>query len=195
MSHRQRIEAALALAETGPLPLRASGSIFPTRIGPRGGWPGLSLDLQRRLDADFIKFTPYGLYSVVDWGVVLDVKGGNRPPVEAEYPIRKAEDWLKLRPMGATEGEYLIVLEAQRIALSEMNQRVPLVQTVFSPLTTCVKLAGRDQLLAQPSPVAAGRARRAGGRHRDDPAALPVKRWPAAPTACSSPARPPTTDI
>jgi len=41
----------------------------------------------------------------------------------------------------------MIVLEAQRIALSEMKRDVPLTQTVFSPLTSRLKLAGRDTLL------------------------------------------------
>ena len=40
-----------------------------------------------------------------------------------------------------------MVLEAQRIALSEMRERVPLVQTVFSPLTSCLKMVGRENLL------------------------------------------------
>jgi acyl-CoA thioesterase FadM len=108
----------------------------------------LSLELQRKLDLDFIKFSPYGLYSVVDWGVILDVRGGKHPPVQAEYPIQRPEDWRKLRPLRGTEGEYLIVLEAQRIAWAEMGECVPLIQTVFSPLTTALKLAGPEKLLA-----------------------------------------------
>jgi uroporphyrinogen decarboxylase len=120
----------------------------------------LSLALQQKLDLDFIKFSPYGLYSVVDWGVVLDVKGSMQPPVQAEYAIRRPEDWRKLQRFNGTEGEFLIVLEAQRIALAEMRDRVPLVQTVFSPLTSCLKLAGREKLLAHireaPAAVHAG---------------------------------------
>ena len=76
----------------------------------------MSLDLQRKLDLDFIKFTPYSLYSAVDWGVTLDVKGGNVPPVQADYPIKRPEDWRELVQLRGTEGGYLIVLEAQRIA-------------------------------------------------------------------------------
>jgi uroporphyrinogen decarboxylase len=84
---------------------------------------------------------------VVDWGVTLDVRGGMQTPVQADYPIKRPEDWKKLRTFRGTEGEYLIVLEAQRIALAEMREQVPLVQTVFSPLTSCAKMAGRETLL------------------------------------------------
>jgi hypothetical protein len=75
---------------------------------------------------------------VVDWGVLLDVRGGKETPVEAEYPIQTPEDWRRLRPHRGDEGEYLIVLEAQRIAIEERRSDVPLVQTVFSPLTSCL---------------------------------------------------------
>jgi len=159
LTHRQRIECALALKETDRLPLGFWWH-FPNQDRAPRRLAELSLELQHKLDLDFIKFSPYGLYSVVDWGVVLDVRGGLQPPVQAEYPIKTPADWRKLKPFGGTEGEYLVVLEAQRIALCETRDRVPLVQTVFSPLTSCLKLAGRERLLAHlreaPSAVHAG---------------------------------------
>ncbi len=159
MSHRERIEKALALAETDRLPFGFWWH-FPNQDRAPRRLAQLSLELQQKLDLDFIKFSPYGLYSAVDWGVTLDVRGGKHPPVQAEYPIKRPEDWRRLRPRRGTEGEYLIVLEAQRIALAEMRERVPLVQTVFSPLTTALKLAGPAKLLTHlreaPSAVHAG---------------------------------------
>jgi uroporphyrinogen decarboxylase len=161
MSHRERIEKALALEETDRLPFGFWWH-FPNQDRAPRRLAQLSLELQRKFDLDFIKFSPYGLYSAVDWGVTLEVRGGKLPPVQAEYPIKKPEDWRRLRRLRGTEGEYLIVLEAQRIALSEMHQRVPLVQTVFSPLTTALKLAGPETLLTHlrdaPTAVRAGLA-------------------------------------
>lgn len=161
LSHRERIERALALEETDRLPF-GFWRHFPNQDRAPRRLAQLTLELQRKLDLDFIKFTPYGLYSVVDWGVTLDVKGGNVPPVQADYAIERPEDWRGLRKLSGTEGEYLIVLEAQRIALADMQERVPLVQTVFSPLTTALKLAGPEKLLAHlrdaPASVHAGLA-------------------------------------
>jgi uroporphyrinogen decarboxylase len=161
ISHRERIEKALALQETDRLPFGFWWH-FPNQDRAPRRLAQLSLELQQKLDLDFIKFSPYGLYSVVDWGVTLNVKGGKLPPEQAEYPIKKPEDWRRLQRISGTEGEYLIVLEAQRIALSEMRQRVPLVQTVFSPLTTALKLAGPGALLTHlrdvPTAVHAGLA-------------------------------------
>ena len=146
MTHRQRIENALALKPTDRLPFGYWWH-FPNQDRAPRRLAELALALQRKLDLDFIKFCPYGLYSVVDWGVILNVRGGTQTPVQADYPIKRPEDWKRLRTFRGTEGEYLVVLEAQRIALSEMRDRVPLVQTVFSPLTSCLKMAGRETLL------------------------------------------------
>jgi uroporphyrinogen decarboxylase len=146
MSHRQRIENALALKETDRLPFGFWWH-FPNRDRAPRRLAELALQLQQKLDLDFIKFSPYGLYSVLDWGVTLDVRGGMLPPVQADYPIKRPEDWRRLKSFRGTEGEYLVVLESQRIALCEMKSDIPLAQTVFSPLTSCLKLAGRETLL------------------------------------------------
>jgi len=135
MSHKQRIENALALKETDRLPFGFWWH-FPNRDRAPRRLAELALGLQQKLDLDFIKFSPYGLYSVVDWGVTLDVGGVSQTPVQADYPVKKPQDWRKLRSFRGTEGEYLVVLEAQRIALCEMKARVPLVQNVLSPLTS-----------------------------------------------------------
>ena len=159
LTHRERIERALAIEETDRLPF-GFWRHFPNQDRAPRRLAQLSLELQRELDFDFIKFTPYGLYSAVDWGVTLDIKGGNVPPVQADFPIKRPEDWRGLAQLRGTEGEYLIVLEAQRIALSGMREHIPLVQTVFSPLTTALKLAGPERLLAHlrdaPAAVHAG---------------------------------------
>jgi uroporphyrinogen decarboxylase len=146
MSHRERIERALTFKETDRLPFGFWWH-FPNRDRAPRRLAELALALQQKLDLDFIKFSPYGLYSVVDWGVTLDIRGGMDTPIEETYPIRKPEDWRKLRSFRGDEGEYMIVLEAQRIALCEMKDDVPLCQTIFSPLTSALKMAGRETLL------------------------------------------------
>ena len=104
LSHRERIEKALALEETDRLPF-GFWRHFPNQDRSPRRLAQLTLELQRKLDLDFIKFTPYGLYSAVDWGVTLDIKGGNVPPVQADFPIKKPEDWRRLARLGGTEGE------------------------------------------------------------------------------------------
>ena len=88
MSHRERIERALAFKETDRLPFGFWWH-FPNRDRAPRRLAELALALQQKLDLDFIKFSPYGLYSVVDWGVTLDVRGGMETPIEETYPIQK----------------------------------------------------------------------------------------------------------
>jgi uroporphyrinogen decarboxylase len=106
------------------------------------------IELQKELDLDFIKFMPYGLYSVVDWGLPLKMfEGLLDPPVPAKHVVSRPGDWKRLKRVKGDEGEYAVVLEAQRLALAELDGSVPLVQTVFSPLTSCAKLAGYETLI------------------------------------------------
>jgi uroporphyrinogen decarboxylase len=146
MTHRQRIEAALKGEATDRAPFGFWWH-FPNRDRSPRRLAELAVALQRRLDLDFIKFSPYGLYSVVDWGVTLEIFAGNfDPPVQAGYPIQSPDDWLKLAPLSGEDGEYLVLLEAQRIALDMLDGNVPFTQTIFSPLTSAAKMVGRDKL-------------------------------------------------
>ena len=146
MTHRERIEAALRGAPTDRAPFGFWWH-FPNDDRSPRRLAELAVALQKRLDLDFIKFSPFGLYSVVDWGVTLEMFAGNdRPPVQATYPIQKADDWLALTPRSGEDGEYLVLLEAQRIALDMLDGQVPFTQTIFSPLTSAAKMVGRDEL-------------------------------------------------
>src|SRR3974377_2321541 len=62
MSHRRRIGKALALEQTARLPFGFWWH-FPNQDRAPRRLAKLSLELQQRLDLDFIKFSPYGLYS------------------------------------------------------------------------------------------------------------------------------------
>ena len=104
--------------------------------------------LRAKLDLDFVKYMPSAHFSVVDWGVkTKSFPGKLDPPITAEYAVKKPEDWEKLKPIRGNEGEYGMVLQSQKIAMKALKGLVPLVQTVFSPLTSCLKLGGLEPLL------------------------------------------------
>ena len=147
MTHRQRIENALAMKPTDRLPY-SMWMHFPNRDRNPRRLAELSLAYQKKYDLDFIKFMPYGLYSTVDFGLDLEVFSGfDKPPVAKGPFIRTSDDWDKLRPVSGIEGEYAIVLEAQRLALSMMDESIPFIQTVFSPMTTALKLSSTGSVL------------------------------------------------
>ena len=147
MTHRQRIESALQLKETDRLPY-SLWAHFPNRDRHPRTLAEMTLANQKKYDLDFIKFMPYGMYSTVDYGITLDLfPGFMDPPVAHEPLIKKLEDWDRIRPVSGTGGEFAIILEAQRLLFSMMDERVPFIQTVFSPMTTAAKLCSPKVLL------------------------------------------------
>ncbi len=149
MTRRERLEKALSMQKPDRMPF-SLWMHFPNHDRSPRRLAELCLHHQRELDMDFVKYMPYGLYSCVDYGLPLKVFPGFYDAPVAERPlIEKPEDWDKLRPVSGLEGEYAVVLESQRIFMQDSKGQVPLLQTVFSPLTTAVKLcSGPDALIS-----------------------------------------------
>ena len=147
LTHRERIRRTLALQETDRTPY-SLWMHYPNRDRNPRRLAELALAAQKKYDLDFIKFMPYGLYTTVDYGMDLEVFPGYlNPPVPSEPMIKCADDWDKIKYVSGTEGEYAVILEAQRLLFSMMDERIPVVQTVFSPMTTAAKLATPETLL------------------------------------------------
>ncbi len=149
LTHRDRIKKALAFQETDRIPY-SLWMHYPNRDRHPRRLAEMALGDQKRYDLDFIKFMPYGMYSTVDFGMDLDVMPGfEEAPVGHGPLIESADDWDRIRPVSGVEGEYAIVLEAQRLLFSMLDERVPFLQTVFSPMTTALKMcSGPDALMA-----------------------------------------------
>jgi uroporphyrinogen decarboxylase len=147
MTHRERIEKALAQKETDRLPY-SLWMHFPNRDRMPSRLAELTFRMQQELDLDFVKYMPYGMYSTIDWGAELKVfEGFDKPPVPHCFPIQKPEDWDKIIPRKGTRGEYAVVLESQKIFMKMRKEAIPFLQTVFSPMTTAAKLASEATLI------------------------------------------------
>ncbi len=161
---------AMAKAERIKAALRGEASDRP----PYAFWthrPDIDLDPDRlaeetaaycrRLDLDFVKSMPNGFYCVEDWGCALDfsevARGGVakvvRPAVSAPG------DWRTLTALNPAQG----ALGRELRHLSQLVQRVgpdvPVLATVFSPLTIANKLsngAHRAHLASNPDAVTSG---------------------------------------
>jgi uroporphyrinogen decarboxylase len=97
---------------------------------------------QRQHDFDFVKFTPSSTDVIEDWGVETTFSGdphGTRDVVGGR--LTRPEEWARLQPRGAGSRLYrqLRALEHTR---AELGPNVPILQTIFSPLTIARKLAG-----------------------------------------------------
>jgi uroporphyrinogen decarboxylase len=133
--------------------------------------PRIDLDPQRlaaetaafcaRYDLDFVKSMPNGLYPVEDWGCVCDygeiARGGVAKVVEPA--VATEEDWTKLQRLDVTRGAYGRELDHLRRLIECVGPGVPVLATVFSPLTIAAKLsngASRRHIQRDPERVLAG---------------------------------------
>lgn len=106
------------------------------------------LNFQYTFDFDFLKVTPASGYFLYDWGLESVWKG--HPHGTREYRkrvIHKAEDWEKLQPLDPHKGHLGEQLKALTILTETLGPDVPVVHTIFNPISQAKKLVGDDQLM------------------------------------------------
>lgn len=93
-------------------------------------------------DVDILKTMNNGMYSVEDFGAVADyseiARGGAANIVST--PVHLPKDWLDLKPVSVNAGALAREQEYLRLLLDKTRGEVPVIFTVFSPLTTAYKL-------------------------------------------------------
>lgn len=83
-----------------------------------------------------------GMYSVEDFGAVADyseIAGGGVAKI-VSTPVHRPKDWLDLEPVSVNAGALAREQEYLRLLLDKTRGTVPVIFTVFSPLTTAYKL-------------------------------------------------------
>jgi uroporphyrinogen decarboxylase len=133
--------------------------------------PGIDLDSRRlaeesaafcaRYDLDFLKAMSNGLYPVEDWGCVCDyseiARGGVAQVVEPA--VEDVADWDALERVDVTHGSYGRELDHLARLVQRVGPGVPVLATVFSPLTTAAKLSNgvsREHVASDPDAVERG---------------------------------------
>lgn len=130
---------------------------FPDRDQTVVDLAAVTLDWQTRFGFDFIKLMPPGDYMTIDWEAASVYRGnpnGTRDTIR--FPVNEVNDWRRITPVPANRGMNAQVVEAAGIVHDHIGDSVPLLQTIFSPLTTAMKLSnGRviDHLRERPDLV------------------------------------------
>ncbi|MED4957372.1 uroporphyrinogen decarboxylase family protein [Paenibacillus macerans] len=102
----------------------------------------------KRYDLDFIKTMPNGMFSVEDMGCECDyseVANGGVAKVR-KFAVKRPDDWLELAQPDIGKGALGRELRSLKLILDHVRDEAPVVVTVFSPLTTALKLCGPDLL-------------------------------------------------
>ncbi|NCF66566.1 MAG: uroporphyrinogen decarboxylase [Chloroflexi bacterium] len=147
-SKRKRLEATISGEKPDRLPV-SLWRHWPGDDQDAASLAAAHLQWQRDYDWDLLKVGPASSYSVADWGVKDRWVGhieGTRERIF--YPVKEAADWERLRPLDPTKGMLAIQIEALRLVGAALDERVPFIATIFSPLAQAKHLAGTDRLLA-----------------------------------------------
>lgn len=107
----------------------------------------MQLAFQRRFDPDLMKVCPSGGYPSVAFGAEIEYYGSptGAPRVKSQS-IRSSEDWGTLEELDVQDGVLGEMVRATECIGDGLEGKVPFIQTVFSPLTICMKIGG-DRLL------------------------------------------------
>ena len=142
MTHWERLQAAIQGDEVDHLPI-SLWRHWPVEDETPQGLAAATIRWQHEYEFDLVKFMPTGTYGLEDWGA--KTTRGSGPVgtrVVAKFAVTSAEAWPRLAQLDVTQGDLGRHIEAIRLAADGLRNGVPILQTVFSPLTTAYKLAG-----------------------------------------------------
>jgi len=147
MNSRERLERCLSGEEADRPPV-ALWRHFPTDDLNPYTLARSILFFQNTYQFDFVKITPRSSYSVQDWGA-SDAWDGNPEGsgTYTQFPVKHPQDWGKLKVHSPLTGALGEQLECIRLVRSALPADIPVIPTIFSPLSQAKHLAGKDQLL------------------------------------------------
>jgi uroporphyrinogen decarboxylase len=147
LSHRARLETCLS----GVKPDRPPVSLwrhFPVDDQTPEGLANAALNFQRTFDFDLVKYTPASSFCLKDWGSQDEWRGNTEGTRDYTYQvIQDPEDWIRLPVLDPNQGNLGRQLESIRLLVKELGPEVPVIQTVFNPLSQAKNLVGADRLI------------------------------------------------
>jgi len=160
LTHRQRLEACLAGGAVDRPPV-ALWRHFPVDDQSPDSLAAATVDFQRVYDFDLVKVTPASSFCVKDWGAVDEWRGAAEGTRDyTQRVIRRAEDWESLPVLDPHRGYLADQLVCLRQIVADLGPQVPVIQTIFNPLSQAKNLVGREALLVHirryPQAVSAG---------------------------------------
>jgi len=146
-SHRTRLETCLSGIHPDRVPV-ALWRHFPVDDQTPVGLAAAAIDFQRTYDFDLVKVTPASSFCLKDWGVEDEWRGASEGTRDyTRRVIHQPEDWTRLQVLSPFVGGLGNQLECLRLINKELGPHVPVIQTVFNPLSQAKNLLGKDTLL------------------------------------------------
>jgi uroporphyrinogen decarboxylase len=146
MNKRERLEAAIigdAAVDRVPVALWRH---FPVDDQYPDQLAAATVEFQNLYDFDFVKVTPSSSFCIRDWGARDEWRGS--PEGTREYTqrvIARADDWTRLKPLDPRAGALGDQLRALKMIRDGLPSSIPVIQTVFSPISQARNLIGADK--------------------------------------------------
>jgi uroporphyrinogen decarboxylase len=138
---RARVEAALAGGEVDRPPGGAWGHRYRDEWSPER-LAEVTVDRARRFGWDFVKFQPRATFFAEAFGAKYRPAGHSlRSPVIDEAPVQDLDGWGSVRLVDPAVMDDQV--RALGLVTEALGDRVPVLQTVFSPLSVASYLVGR----------------------------------------------------
>lgn len=142
MDSRARVETALAGGDVDRPPAGAWGHRFRDEWSPEP-LAEVTVERARHFGWDFVKFQPRATFFAEAFGASYRPSGHSlRAPVIDEIPLRDVQAWRGLSLVNPS-----VMNEQARslgMVVRQLGDRVPVLQTVFSPLSVASYLVNRD---------------------------------------------------
>ena len=143
MSKRERVTATLARESTDRPPVSFWRHFYSRELTAEG-LAAAMVAWQRTYDWDFVKLNARASYHVEDWGNRY-VRSDNDTDTHRldSYRVHEPTDWSRLETLTPTEGALGEHLKAIRLIRDGVGPDVPILMTVFTPLSIAGDLAGQ----------------------------------------------------
>ncbi|MCY4021608.1 MAG: hypothetical protein OXG39_19570 [Chloroflexi bacterium] len=148
MHKRERLERAIAGVPVDRLPL-SLWRHFPGDDQRSADLARSIVNYQQEYDWDFVRVMPSNNFLVADYGIQDAWLGDRRGKRETQkFIIQRSLDWTTIRPLSPERGALAQQIECLSLVNSAIGaDDMPVLQTIYSPMTQAAQIAGCAQLL------------------------------------------------
>jgi len=140
---KRRVEAALAMGVADRPPVGAWGHTYREEWSPED-LASITVDRARKFGWDFVKFQPRASSFAEAFGSVYKPAGHRlKGPVLVKAAVEELDDWKKIALVNAKALQDQV--ESIGMVARELGEGVPVIQTVFSPITVGGYLVGKSK--------------------------------------------------